>query len=76
MRMHRQDSSSLVAGLVLITIGILFLFDRLEVISFSEAMQTYWPVFLIIIGISKLAYRRSIPAVIEHIEDKDHENAR
>ena len=43
-------------SIFLITIGVLFLLDNLEVIniSVSELIRTYWPVILIWMGLEKL----------------------
>lgn len=43
----RVDSSNLIGGIVLITLGVLFLLGRLlPDFSFSD----YWPVLLIVLG--------------------------
>ena len=43
----RADSSNLIGGIVLITLGVLFLLGRLlPDFSFSD----YWPVLLIVLG--------------------------
>jgi hypothetical protein len=43
----RTDSSNLIGGIVLITLGVLFLLGKLlPDFSFSD----YWPVLLIVIG--------------------------
>ena len=43
-------------SIFLITIGVAFLLDNLEVIdiSISELIRTYWPVILIWMGVEKL----------------------
>ena len=47
---------SIGVSIFLITIGIVFLLDNLEVIdiSVSELIRTYWPVILIWMGVEKL----------------------
>ena len=47
---------SIGVSIFLITIGVLFLLDNLEVIniSVSELIRTYWPVILIWMGLEKL----------------------
>ena len=47
---------SIGVSIFLITIGMVFLLDNLEVIniSVSELIRTYWPVILIWMGIEKL----------------------
>jgi lia operon protein LiaF len=39
-------------GLLLIIIGVLFLFEQLGYIDFGEVISKYWPAIFIIIGIS------------------------
>lgn len=46
-----------VGGLILITIGVFFLLDNFGYASFGELIRTYWPVILIIIGLSILLRR-------------------
>ena len=52
---HRQ----LTAGIFIIVIGVLFLFDQTSIFSFSRAVHVLWPVVLIWIGVSKLMRRTS-----------------
>lgn len=40
-------------GLVLVFIGVVLLLERLDIIS--DGFGTYWPVFLVIVGLSILA---------------------
>ena len=39
---------------MMIGLGVLFLFDRFNIIEFRDVIRLYWPVFLIIIGVSRL----------------------
>jgi hypothetical protein len=75
MTFHRRDEaeSQLIAGLVIITIGVLFLLDQFDVIRFSEAIRIFWPLFLIWIGVSKLIRRSSHRPLTG---SGDHDNAR
>ena len=43
--------SRLWSGLILITLGVLFLLDRLGYIRFGEFVETWWPVALIVFGL-------------------------
>ena len=47
---------SIGVSIFLITIGVVFLLDNLDVIdiSVSELIRTYWPVILIWMGVEKL----------------------
>ena len=57
MSQHRY---SYVGGIILITIGVLFLLDNLGFANISDVIYTYWPVILVIIGLS-LLFRRYEP---------------
>ena len=52
---HRmtRTSGSLIPGLIVIAIGLLFLLENLNVI-YVEDWWRYWPVLLIVIGFAKL----------------------
>lgn len=49
-------NKSIGVSIFLISIGVVFLLDNLEVIdvSVSELIRTYWPVILIWMGLEKL----------------------
>ena len=49
-------NKSIGVSIFLISIGVVFLLDNLEVIdvSVSELIRTYWPVILIWMGVEKL----------------------
>ena len=50
-----RRSGALVAGVVLITIGLIFLLENFyRSISFWGIVSRYWPVILILIGANKL----------------------
>jgi len=48
----------LVLGLIIVTIGLLFTLDNLDVLNAREYLR-YWPALLIIFGLSKLTYSHS-----------------
>ena len=54
------DRRSLVNGLLLIGVGILFLLDRLHVEDFGDLIHNYWPCIIIVFGISHLVRRESL----------------
>jgi K+ transporter len=57
MNASRPRTRSLVGPLVLITIGSLFLIQNLAQVNVFRIFKTllpYWPVLLIVLGISKL----------------------
>jgi hypothetical protein len=67
MNVSQPKNRSLVGPLILITIGSLFLIHNLAHVNVFRILRTlwpYWPVILIIIGISKLLeyFRGNNPA--------------
>lgn len=54
MNMNASKTRSLAGPLILITIGIMFLIQNLSDINVFRVFWRYWPVILIVIGISKL----------------------
>jgi hypothetical protein len=58
---HAGDKRELFFGLALMALGFVFLLDHLNVLSFSEAVRTFWPLILIWIGISRLVSRSRPP---------------
>jgi predicted membrane protein len=50
-------------GLVLIVLGVLFLFDNIRLIDFGEILHTWWPLLLVIWGLAILVRRMNIPQV-------------
>lgn len=50
----RDDRSGIGTGILLITVGLLFLGDRQGLLQFERL----WPLILIVLGISKLAFPR------------------
>lgn len=60
MRTRNFDNSpgQLTAGLILMTMGFVFLMDRLGYFSFRDAVRLFWPLILIAMGVSRL-FRRA-----------------
>jgi hypothetical protein len=54
MNMNPTKTKSLAGPLILITIGTMFLIQNLSHINVFRVFWRYWPVILIVIGISKL----------------------
>lgn len=54
MKMHHECKGAWFKGLVLLVLGILFLLGALGVIEFS--FLTWWPLFLILIGLKMLLH--------------------
>jgi hypothetical protein len=57
---RKSDAASLVTGLILIGVGILFLMDRFHVADVGEMLRMYWPMGLILIGVPQLFRRESM----------------
>jgi hypothetical protein len=49
-----EATGSLVSGIVLIVIGVLFLIDRFSGIEFGDVIRTWWPLTLVAVGVSRL----------------------
>ena len=47
-----------IGGLILVVIGVILLLDNLGIADLSEILHTYWPLFIVLIGVS-LVLRRS-----------------
>jgi hypothetical protein len=45
---------------MLIAVGVLFLLDRLHVADFGDVVRMYWPMIVVIFGISHLLRRESV----------------
>jgi hypothetical protein len=54
---HHHHRHPYIGGIILITLGVLFLLDNFGYASFGELIHDYWPVILIIIGLSLLLRR-------------------
>jgi Domain of unknown function (DUF5668) len=55
---RKFDTGALFTGIVLIAFGLLFLLDRAGIADFSDIMREWWPMFLVVIGVTKIASRR------------------
>lgn len=54
------DGDQIFWGLFLVAAGTFLLLGRLGIADFSWTMRKYWPLIVVIIGISKLFHRRSV----------------
>ncbi len=50
--MKRDQTSNVYWGAILVVAGGLFLLRNLDIIDFEFTIRTYWPVILIVIGLS------------------------
>ena len=49
-----EATGSLVSGIVLIVIGLLFLADRFGAIHFGDVVSTWWPLIVVTVGVTRL----------------------
>jgi len=54
------DMGALTGGIVMITLGVLFLLSKLEIADLHDVIRRYWPVIIIIVGATKLFSRETI----------------
>ncbi|MBC8400510.1 MAG: hypothetical protein H8E14_03380 [Candidatus Marinimicrobia bacterium] len=55
---HKHLSSHSITGFILVVIGGLFLLDSLDIFNFGNFIGEWWPVILIIIGLTKFRNER------------------
>lgn len=51
---RRIDANGLYAGTILIAIGVLFLLDRMDVVSFGWMIGHWWPMFIVAFGVAHI----------------------
>jgi len=54
------DGDQIFWGLFLVAAGTFLLLGRLGIADFSWTMRRYWPLIVVIVGVSKLLHRRSV----------------
>lgn len=55
-----MQSKSIVGALILIVFGVVFLLSNLGLVPrFGHLMAQWWPLILIVVGVSQLVRRRS-----------------
>lgn len=57
---RRIDGDQIFWGLLLIAAGTVLLLGRLDIADFSWTIRKFWPLIIVIIGISRIFHRRSI----------------
>jgi predicted membrane protein len=62
--MKKTAIGTIVWGMILIGLGVGFLLNSMDVINFDDFLSHYWPLILIIIGISELIQRKFVSALI------------
>jgi len=54
MTEYRSGRGRIFFGVILVAIGVLYLLDRFQMLDFGKVMSTYWPVIIILFGLSVL----------------------
>lgn len=63
---------SYIGALILITLGILFLLENFGLADVGDLIGTFWPVILIIIGLSVLLRRHQVPPMAHMPSSQQH----
>ena len=58
MSQPERSSGQLWAGLILITLGVLFLLDKFQVWAFRAIFREWWPSLLILLGVVQIIARQ------------------
>jgi hypothetical protein len=56
----RIDTGTLTGGIIMITLGVLFLLTRLDLADFGQIVRRHWPLIIVIIGAVKLFARETV----------------
>ena len=52
------NAGALAAGLGLVALGLLFLFDRFQIVDVHNLLRHYWPLIIVFIGVVRLLRNR------------------
>ncbi len=60
---HHSNRHTPVGGIILIVLGLLFLLNNLDIVSFHDVFRNFWPLILVLVGIYIIFknYRRTAP---------------
>ena len=59
-RPQRFDAGAFVGGTICIGLGVLFLLDEFRIAHFGHLVGTYWPLIIVVFGVSKLFHPRTL----------------
>ena len=59
VKKQNVDPGMLAGGMVLIVFGVLFLLDRLRIAGFGDLIANYWPMIIVILGVTKMWKRET-----------------
>lgn len=54
------DPGRLTGGIIMITIGVLFLISKLDMPELSQLVRRYWPMIVVLFGVSRMFARETI----------------
>ncbi|HUP46435.1 MAG TPA: DUF5668 domain-containing protein [Thermoanaerobaculia bacterium] len=57
---RKIDTGALTGGIIMITLGVLFLLSRFDVADFGHLIRRWWPMIPVMIGIPKLFSRETV----------------
>jgi hypothetical protein len=57
----RRREAAPLFGVILIIVGIVFLLDELGIMMLGH-LETWWPMLLVLLGVSKMAWKRRVGA--------------
>lgn len=71
-----SSNKGIIWGIVLIALGVIFLFQNFDFLDIGEIISTFWPLVLVAIGLKMLYDRKSRNEdnEVSYIEAKDGEN--
>ena len=55
---RKLDTAGVIGGMLLIAIGTLFLLDHLGYADLHDVLHHYWPMVLVVLGVTRFAHRR------------------
>lgn len=61
-RAERHRSPGPVFGVVLIILGTVFLLEELGFMVFGHLIDSWWPMLIVVLGVSKMAWERNVGA--------------
>ena len=62
-RLHHSGSSGAVIGSIIVLVGLGLLLDNMGIVRFQDVWR-YWPIFLIVYGISRILSGQSISGYV------------
>ena len=54
------DPGRLTGGIIMITIGVLFLLSKLDIPELGQVVRRYWPMIVVLFGVSRMFTRETV----------------